>query len=150
VCLPRRRHTKLLEMELDVLYSHIASPPVVADFATLAQRIANGELSHGADIIVGIHARLLKERQCRPSSLELGPPPSQPRSSGPPASDAPHAAAKHEAGPPYVDKRGFLAESSAATPSIPPSRAPASTAVPAARVLDAARENEDDRKRKEL
>jgi hypothetical protein len=48
-------------MELDVLYTHIASPPVVANFSGLAQRIANKELPHGADIIVGIHARLLKE-----------------------------------------------------------------------------------------
>ncbi|KAI9458728.1 hypothetical protein HD554DRAFT_2224609, partial [Boletus coccyginus] len=55
------KHPELLELELDVLYSRIASPPVVANFATLAQRIANGELAHGADIIMGIHARLLQE-----------------------------------------------------------------------------------------
>lgn len=47
-------------MELDVLYDHIASPTVVADFSALARRIANKELVHGADIIVGIHTRLLK------------------------------------------------------------------------------------------
>ncbi|KAI9458718.1 hypothetical protein HD554DRAFT_1995177, partial [Boletus coccyginus] len=54
------KHPRLLELELDVLYSRIASSPVVANFATLAQRIANGELSHGVDIIAGIHARLLQ------------------------------------------------------------------------------------------
>ncbi|KAI9458726.1 hypothetical protein HD554DRAFT_2317107 [Boletus coccyginus] len=55
------KHPQLLEMELDVLYSHITSSLVVADFPALARRIANKELPHGADIVVGIHTRLLKE-----------------------------------------------------------------------------------------
>ena len=46
-----------------MLYAQIASPTVVTGFPALAQRIALKELPHGADIIVGIHARLLKERQ---------------------------------------------------------------------------------------
>ncbi|KAG6369515.1 hypothetical protein JVT61DRAFT_14313 [Boletus reticuloceps] len=62
------KYPQLLEMELDILYSHIASRPVVANFASLAQRIAHKELPHGADIIVGIHTRLLKERH--PFSLK--------------------------------------------------------------------------------
>ncbi|KAI9458730.1 hypothetical protein HD554DRAFT_2029541 [Boletus coccyginus] len=65
-------HPQLLEMALDVLYSHIASPPVVAHFSDLARRIANKELSHGADIVVGVHARLLRE----PHPLPLKPAPS--------------------------------------------------------------------------
>ncbi|KAG8217016.1 hypothetical protein J3R82DRAFT_7331 [Butyriboletus roseoflavus] len=55
------KHPQLLEMELDVLYSHIASTPVVVNFPAFAKRIANNELPHGADIILGIHTRLLKE-----------------------------------------------------------------------------------------
>ncbi|KAI9458725.1 hypothetical protein HD554DRAFT_1692103 [Boletus coccyginus] len=55
------RHPQLLETELDMLYSYIASPPVVAGFPAFARRIANKEIPHGADIILGIHARLLKE-----------------------------------------------------------------------------------------
>ena len=58
-------------MELDVLYDHIASPTVVADFPALAQRIANKELAHGADLIVGIHTRLLKSSH--PSRLKSAP-----------------------------------------------------------------------------
>lgn len=65
-------------MELDVLYTHIASPPVVTGFFELAQRIANKELPHGADIIVGIHERLLKGRHPLPST-STSPKPSPPR-----------------------------------------------------------------------
>lgn len=68
------RHPDLLEMELDVFYSHIASPSVVAGFSALARRVANQELPHGADIIVGIHARFLKE--LRPLPFKPPPPPS--------------------------------------------------------------------------
>jgi len=63
-------------MELDVLYTHIASPPVVTGLPALAQRIAHKELLHGADIIVGIHARLLKERfPLPPTPVPSVPPP---------------------------------------------------------------------------
>ena len=57
------RHPELLEMELDVLYTHIGSPPVVSGFRGLAQRIVLRELPHGVDVIVGIHERVLKARQ---------------------------------------------------------------------------------------
>lgn len=43
-----------------MLYSCIASPPVVENFAAFAGRIVQKELPHGADIIVGIHTRLLR------------------------------------------------------------------------------------------
>ncbi|KAG6369519.1 hypothetical protein JVT61DRAFT_14317 [Boletus reticuloceps] len=84
-------HPQLLEMELDVLYAHIGSPPVVTGFPALAQRIAQKELRHGADIIVGIHTRLLKERQplpllsrlTSPISRPLTPPPAVPCSPPP-------------------------------------------------------------------
>ena len=68
-------HPQLLEMELDVLYAHIASHPVVAGLPALARSIAHKELPHGADIIVGIHARLLKERQPLPSTPTPSVPP---------------------------------------------------------------------------
>ncbi|KAF8124560.1 hypothetical protein EV363DRAFT_1586825 [Boletus edulis] len=58
-------HPDLLEMELDVLYAHITSPTIVAGFPVLARRIANKELAHGADIVVGIHTRLLKASPTR-------------------------------------------------------------------------------------
>lgn len=54
-----------------MLYTHIASSAVVADFPALARRIANKELVQGADIIVGIHMRLLKEP--RPHLVPLEP-----------------------------------------------------------------------------
>ncbi|KAF8837057.1 hypothetical protein BDN67DRAFT_957219 [Paxillus ammoniavirescens] len=55
------RYPALLEMELDVLYPHIASPPVVAGFPELAKRIADKELPQGADIIIGLHTRTLRQ-----------------------------------------------------------------------------------------
>ena len=58
-------------MEFDKLYSYIASPTVVADFSALARRIANKQLPHGADIVIGIHTRLLNDS--RP--LWMRPPP---------------------------------------------------------------------------
>jgi len=61
VDLLRCRHPQLLETELDVLYSYIASPPVVAGFPAFARCIANKEFLYGADVILGIHARLLRE-----------------------------------------------------------------------------------------
>lgn len=75
-------HPQLLEMELDVLYAHIGSAPVVAGFPALARRIADKGFPHGADIIVGIHARLLTERQPFPSASvpTEHAPPSSPRS----------------------------------------------------------------------
>ncbi|KAF8546931.1 hypothetical protein OG21DRAFT_1490676 [Imleria badia] len=54
------KYPQLLEMELDLLHSLIASPLVVTHFPALAQRIANKELPHGTDVIVGIHTRMLK------------------------------------------------------------------------------------------
>ena len=62
-------------MELDILYAHIASLPVVTGIPALARSIAHKELPHGADIIVGIHARLLKERQPLPSTPTPSVPP---------------------------------------------------------------------------
>ncbi|KAF8124559.1 hypothetical protein EV363DRAFT_1435290 [Boletus edulis] len=63
-------HPELLKMELDVLYAHMASPPVVAHFPGLARRIANKELAHGADIVIWTHTQLLKVSPSRtqPSS----------------------------------------------------------------------------------
>lgn len=49
-----------------MLYSQLASPPIVAGFPALAHRIVNKEIPYGTDIIVGIHARLLKERHILP------------------------------------------------------------------------------------
>ena len=72
ICSPDCGHPQLLEMELDVLYSYIASPSIVANFPAFAKRIV--KLPQGPDIIVGIHTRLLKETH--PSlfkSATLGP-----------------------------------------------------------------------------
>ncbi|KAF8546932.1 hypothetical protein OG21DRAFT_1490677 [Imleria badia] len=65
------KYPQLLEMELNVLYSYIASPLIIVNFAAFAQR-AHKELPHGADIMVGIHMRIVKEHLLL--SLKLGPP----------------------------------------------------------------------------
>ncbi|KAF9237962.1 hypothetical protein BU15DRAFT_62810 [Melanogaster broomeanus] len=68
------RYRPLLEMELDILYLHIASPPVVAGLPAFVRRIANKELSHGADIIVGLYMRVLKEHYPRPLPQDVSTP----------------------------------------------------------------------------
>ncbi|KIJ12317.1 hypothetical protein PAXINDRAFT_118183 [Paxillus involutus ATCC 200175] len=68
------RYPPLLEMLLDTLYAHIASRPVVAGLPALARRIANKELLHGADIVIGLHTRILQEHH----PLALIPPSPQP------------------------------------------------------------------------
>ncbi|KAG6375007.1 hypothetical protein JVT61DRAFT_3786 [Boletus reticuloceps] len=94
-------------MELDVLYAHIASPTVVAHFAALAQRVAQRELPHEADIMIGIHTRLLKAHH--PFALKpAAPAPTllPATSLGPPGlvktdvstSDAPQAEDEHKTG----------------------------------------------------
>jgi hypothetical protein len=85
-----RSYPQLLEMELDVLYAHIESAPVVTGFPALAKRIAHKELLHGADIIVGIHKRLLKERQTLQSAPT--PPPIPPPHFSLPAPSSPPVA----------------------------------------------------------
>jgi hypothetical protein len=137
-----------------VLYSHIASPSVVANFATLAQCIADKELPHGADIIIGIHARLLKERHL--SRLKARPPISLSSFSGPPkqaelavgASDAPDAGAKHES---HVDKFGARSRSlpSEGSESPPPETSAVSTAT-STKEPDVGGKNKVTEKRKEL
>lgn len=72
-------HPQLLKMELDTLYFYIATPPVVAKFPALMQRIANKELPHGVDIMTDIYTRFL--RALHPfalSSTSMSPPPAQP------------------------------------------------------------------------
>ncbi|KAF9237960.1 hypothetical protein BU15DRAFT_9434, partial [Melanogaster broomeanus] len=59
--LARFVHVPLLEMELDVLHAHVASPSVVNGLPELAKRIANKDLPHGADIIIGWHTRILRQ-----------------------------------------------------------------------------------------
>jgi len=128
-----------------VLYSHIASPPLVAHFPALARRIANKELPHGADIVIGVHTRLLKE----PHPLPLMPPtslrsvfgPREPDQVGGNASDVPDAQDgagdedDNEAGPSPVDEPrpqlGFglwaglsVPRSTPGPPAQPPARVP--------------------------
>jgi len=127
-----------------VLYSHIASPPVVAHFPALARRIANKELPHGADIVIGVHTRLLKE----PHPLPLMPPPSLRSVFGPRepdqvngnASDVPNAEDgdgdedDNETGPTRVDEpRPQLRSSFFGGPFVP-RPAPAPSAQPPARM----------------
>ncbi|KAG6375024.1 hypothetical protein JVT61DRAFT_3803 [Boletus reticuloceps] len=101
-------------MELDVLYAHIASPTVVANFAALAQRVAQRELPHGADIMIGIHTRLLKAHHPFALKPEAPAPTLLPASMGSPglvktdviASDAPQAEDEHKTGLSPVDQPG--------------------------------------------
>ncbi|KAF8546794.1 hypothetical protein OG21DRAFT_1577108 [Imleria badia] len=131
------KHPQLLEMELDVLYSHIASPSVVANFTALAQCVAHKELPHGADIMVGIHTRLVKEHL----SFWLKPgAPTSPESlkADSSTSNVSKAEPKDKTGPHQVNQwgtqLGSLSSGSGVgepTPSVPP-QASADIAVPTA------------------
>lgn len=70
------RYQPLLEMVLDVLYSHVDSPSIVSGLPGLARRIANNEFHHGADIVIGLHQRLLKKHH--PLALQRPPQPAVP------------------------------------------------------------------------
>ena len=93
-----------------MLYSHIASSPVVANFPAFAKRIANKELPHGADIILGIHARLLREPHPLPfRSADPGPSsffrPSEPVELDARSDDTPEAEAADGTGPTHAYKK---------------------------------------------
>ncbi|KAI6157085.1 hypothetical protein BKA82DRAFT_4052788 [Pisolithus tinctorius] len=53
------KYPPILEMELDLLAQKIASASIVEGFPDLMKRIAQKELSHGADIMIGLHTRIL-------------------------------------------------------------------------------------------
>ena len=68
------RYSRVLELELDLLLQKIATPPIVEGLPTLMRRISQKELPHGADVIIGLHTRILRLHyarelaQIRPSS----------------------------------------------------------------------------------
>ncbi|KAH7882004.1 hypothetical protein F5I97DRAFT_1910981 [Phlebopus sp. FC_14] len=64
------RYPPILEKELDVLFKHVGSPSIVTGLPLLVQRIANKELVHGADIINGLHTRILSAHY--PHALRVG------------------------------------------------------------------------------
>ncbi|KAI5984607.1 hypothetical protein EDD15DRAFT_2375063 [Pisolithus albus] len=53
------KYPAVLEMELDLLVEMIASAPIVEGLPKLMARIAQKELSHGADIMAGFYRRIL-------------------------------------------------------------------------------------------
>jgi hypothetical protein len=54
-------------MEVDSLFQHVTTPTVIKDFPTLMKRIAGADLPHGADILIQLHRRML--RQLYPGTL---------------------------------------------------------------------------------
>ncbi|KIK22894.1 hypothetical protein PISMIDRAFT_679755 [Pisolithus microcarpus 441] len=55
------RYPDVLELELDLLAQKVASTPIVEGLPHLMRRIALKELSHGADIMIGLHTRILQK-----------------------------------------------------------------------------------------
>jgi hypothetical protein len=62
-------------MEVETLFQHVATPTVMKDFPTLIKRIAGAGLPHGADILIQLHERMLKQHYPRVVSPELAPQP---------------------------------------------------------------------------
>jgi hypothetical protein len=54
-------------MEVESLFQHVATPTVIKNFPTLMKRIAGADLPHGADILIQLHQRML--RQLYPGTL---------------------------------------------------------------------------------
>ncbi|KAI5985077.1 hypothetical protein EDD15DRAFT_2304404, partial [Pisolithus albus] len=83
------RYPDVLELELDLLAQKVASPPIVEGLPHLMRRIALKELSHGADIMIGLHTRILQKHypptpiaSCGEERIESSPTP--PRLARPP------------------------------------------------------------------
>jgi hypothetical protein len=56
------RFPAILEMEIEILFQHIATPTVTKDFPTLIQRIVgagNTDFPHGAEILTKLHEKML-------------------------------------------------------------------------------------------
>ncbi|KAH7926217.1 hypothetical protein BV22DRAFT_1009619 [Leucogyrophana mollusca] len=75
------RYPAILEVQVGLLYQHIASRPVVEGLPALIKRIARGELPHGADIVTELYQRVLLKHYpsaLRPAPLEPMPAPLEP------------------------------------------------------------------------
>ncbi|KAI6038874.1 hypothetical protein EDC04DRAFT_1843815 [Pisolithus marmoratus] len=55
------RHPDVLELVLNVLAEKFATAPVIQGLPQLMRRIAKNELPHGAEILVGLHTRILQK-----------------------------------------------------------------------------------------
>ncbi|KAI6137904.1 hypothetical protein BKA82DRAFT_4163747 [Pisolithus tinctorius] len=55
------RYLDVLEFELDLLAQNLATIPVIQGFPQLMRRIAKNELAHGADILIGLHTRIIRQ-----------------------------------------------------------------------------------------
>jgi hypothetical protein len=64
-------------MEVESLFQHVATPTVMKDFPTLIKRIvgAGAGLPHGADILIQLHERMLKQHYPRVVSPKPAPQP---------------------------------------------------------------------------
>ncbi|KAI6038873.1 hypothetical protein EDC04DRAFT_3090475 [Pisolithus marmoratus] len=63
------RYREVLELELDLLVEKLATFPVIQGLPQLVRRIARNELSHGADILIGLHTRILQKHYWSAPSL---------------------------------------------------------------------------------
>ncbi|KAI6137906.1 hypothetical protein BKA82DRAFT_4163769 [Pisolithus tinctorius] len=73
------RYPAVLELELDLLAEEIVSAPIVEGLPHLMRRIAQKELSHGADILIGYNTRILRKHylSTRPTPAARHPPSSR-------------------------------------------------------------------------
>ncbi|KAI5993829.1 hypothetical protein F5J12DRAFT_423628 [Pisolithus orientalis] len=55
------RYPDVLESELDLLAQNLATIPVIQGFPQLMRRIAKNELANGADILIGLHTRIIRQ-----------------------------------------------------------------------------------------
>ena len=78
-CQKMNRYPRVLEMELNMLSQTIATAPIIEGLPALMRRISQKELPQGADIIIGLHTRILRLHyarelaQIQPRSLDLAP-----------------------------------------------------------------------------
>ncbi|KAG1723782.1 uncharacterized protein EDB91DRAFT_1063214 [Suillus paluster] len=63
------KYPAILQMHIEVLLQHITSAPVIQNIPSLVRRIADSQLPHGSDIIIGLYQKFLL--QYHPKALAL-------------------------------------------------------------------------------
>jgi hypothetical protein len=61
-------------MQVEVLFNHIASVPVIQNIPSLVKRIADSQLPHGADIIIDLFQKVLLKYHPQAMALASAPP----------------------------------------------------------------------------
>ncbi|KAG2143597.1 hypothetical protein DEU56DRAFT_910729 [Suillus clintonianus] len=125
------KYPAILQMQVDILLQHIASVDVIQNMPSLARRIADSQIPHGADIMIDLYRKMLL--QYHPQALALAEAPTEresPRSDGGlscrgiPSTPPPPASFMNDTSPPPAP---FMDDTSPPPDDTPPPPAPKTT-----------------------